>query len=207
MGAEEAAGFADHSAVISISSPARRGFYVDAFSRSGHAVLMSALARLRAATRANHEAVDAAFGHFQLTDAADYGAFLTAHARALPAVESVLADVPGLPALRPRVPLLHADLAALGLALPQPLPLPAPTDPATAFGMAYVIDGSRLGGGMLARQVPADLPRAYLSDTHLPGEWRAFGHALDAAAGDDAWTARAITGAQRVFDLYAAAAA
>ncbi|WP_404712914.1 biliverdin-producing heme oxygenase [Sphingomonas sp. MMS24-J13] len=167
---------------------------------------MSALARLRAATKADHEAVDAAFGRFQLTDAAAYGAFLTAHARALPAVEAALADIAGLPPLRPRTPLIHADLAALGIPLPEPLPLPAPADHATAFGMAYVIDGSRLGGGMLARQVPADLPRAYLSATHLAGEWRAFGQALDAAAEDAAWTARAITGAKRVFDLYAQAA-
>jgi heme oxygenase len=167
---------------------------------------MSALARLRAATKANHEAVDAAFGRFQLTDAAAYGAFLTAHARALPAVEAALADIPGIPPLRPRTPLLRDDLSGLGVPTPEPLPLPIPTDSATAFGMAYVIEGSRLGGGMLARQVPAGLPHAYLAATHLSGEWRAFGQALDAAAGDDAWTERAIAGARHIFDLYAEAA-
>ena len=167
---------------------------------------MSALAALRAATRSNHDAVDASFGRFDLTDRAGYARFLAAHARALPAVEAALADMPGLPHLRPRAPLIEADLAALGFSLPALLPLPTPDDPATAFGMAYVIEGSRLGGGMLARQVPADLPHAYLSATHLPGEWRTFGHALDTAATDEAWTARAIAGAKRVFDLYAESA-
>jgi heme oxygenase len=167
---------------------------------------MSALARLRAATRSSHEAVDAAFGRFHLTDPTAYGRFLTAHARALPAVEAALAGNPALPPLRPRTPLIQADLAALDLPLPGQLPLPAPADPATAFGMAYVIEGSRLGGGILARQVPAGLPLAYLKATHLPGEWRAFGQALDAAAEDEDWTTRAIAGAKQTFDLYAEAA-
>ena len=167
---------------------------------------MSALAILRAATRSNHDAVDAAFASFHLSDSAGYGRFLIAHARALPTVEAVLAGLAGLPALRPRTLLLHADLSALGLATPDLLPLPAPADHGSAFGMAYVIEGSRLGGGLLARQVPADLPHTYLSATHLPGEWRAFGKALDAAAGNDDWVTSAVTGAKRVFDLYAQAA-
>jgi heme oxygenase len=151
--------------------------------------------------------VDAAFSSFHLADAEGYGRFLTAHAQALPAVEAALADIEGLPPLRPRTALLHADLEALGLALPDTLHLPAPADAGSAFGMAYVIEGSRLGGGLLARQVPAGLPHAYLSATHLPGEWRALGQALDAAATDDDWITSAVAGAKRVFDLYAQAAA
>jgi heme oxygenase len=168
---------------------------------------MSALSILRAATRSNHDAVDAAFSSFHLADADGYGRFLTAHARALPAVEAALAGVDGLPPLRSRTLLLQADLDALGLAVPDTLPLPTPSDQGSAFGMAYVIEGSRLGGGLLARQVPAGLPHAYLSAVHLPGEWRAFGQALDGAAVDDDWVTSALTGAKRVFDLYAQAAA
>lgn len=167
---------------------------------------MSALAALRSATAADHEAVDAAFGGFDLADGAAYGRFLTAHARALPAVEAALATIGGLPPIRPRTPLLAADLAALKLAMPAPLPLAAPDDLAGAFGMAYVIEGSRLGGGMLSKRVAPWMPRAYLAATHLPGEWRAFGQALDAAAGDEAWTAHAIASAKAVFALYRAAA-
>jgi heme oxygenase len=168
---------------------------------------MSALAALRAATRSSHDAVDAAFGRFDLAHRDDYARFLTAHARALPAVEAALSTASGLPPLRPRAGLLEADLTALGLPTPEPLSLDMPVDHATAFGMAYVIEGSRLGGAVLARQVPPELPRAYLSATHLSGEWRAFGQAIDNAATDEAWTARAIAGARRVFDLYARAAA
>lgn len=169
---------------------------------------MSAHADLRAATATEHEAVDAAFAGYDLADPASYGAFLTAHARALPAIERALAGVAGLPPLRPRALLLAADLAALRLPLPEPLPFAAPADPARAFGMAYVIEGSRLGGGMLARRVPPALPRAYLAATHDPGEWRAFGQALDAAAANDpAWLARATAAAIDVFALYRQAAA
>lgn len=168
---------------------------------------MSALAIIRRATAADHEMVDAAFGRFELAGTAGYARFLTAHARALPAVETALAGIEGLPPLRPRSPLLQADLAALGLAMPTPLAIDPPADTATAFGMAYVIEGSRLGGGMLAKRVPEHLPHAYLSATHLPGEWRAFGQALDAAAGDDAaWVAKASAAANRVFNLYRDAA-
>jgi heme oxygenase len=121
-------------------------------------------------------------------------------------VEAALDGIDGLPPLRPRTALLHDDLAALGLDLPPLLPFPRPDDIAAAFGAAYVIEGSRLGGGMLARRVAADLPHAYLSAIHDPGEWRAFGQAMDAAAQDERWIARAIASARRVFDLYAEAA-
>lgn len=169
---------------------------------------MSALAILRRATAADHATVDAAFGGFDLADTAGYARFLTAHARALPAVEAALAGIESLPPLRPRAPLLQADLAALGLPMPALLAIDPPADTAAAFGMAYVIEGSRLGGGMLARRVPEHLPHAYLSATHLPGEWRAFGQALDAAAGHDAaWIAIASAAANRVFNLYRDAAA
>ncbi|WP_420141145.1 hypothetical protein [Sphingomonas sp.] len=91
--------------------------------------------------------------------------------------------------------------------MPAPLPLDAPVGPAEAFGMAYVLDGSRLGGTMIARTVPAGLPKAYLSASHEPGEWRGFLASLDAAAdGQESWIEAAITAARRVFALYAEAA-
>lgn len=168
---------------------------------------MPAHAHLRAATAGEHERVDKAFAGYDLAGPASYGAFLTAHARALPAVEAALAGADGLPPLRPRATLLAADLADLGLPRPDPLAIAGPRDLAEAFGMAYVLEGSRLGGGMLARGVPPALPRAYLTATHEPGEWRAFGQALDAAAGDDpAWLSRATEAAVGVFALYRRAA-
>jgi heme oxygenase len=61
---------------------------------------------------------------------------------------------------------------------------------------------------MLARQVPDSLPHAYLSATHAPGSWRAFGELLDRAeqAGGPGWIDRAIVAAEATFELYAEAA-
>ena len=170
---------------------------------------MSARAALRAATAAKHDAVDAAFGRFDLTDPTSYGQFLTAHARALPAVEQALRQVEGLPAFALRSDLLRDDLTALGLSMPTLLPLAPPESDAAAFGALYVIEGSRLGGAMLARRVPESLPHSYLSATHAPGGWRAFGDLLDRAAraGDPGWIDRAAVAAEATFDLYAEAAA
>ena len=169
---------------------------------------MSARTALRTATAKKHDAVDAAFGHFDLTDPAAYGRFLTAHARALPAVEKALEACDTIPAFAPRTEALAADLAALGLAMPEPLPLAPPENEAAAFGALYVIEGSRLGGAMLAKQVPDGLPHAYLSAIHPPGAWRAFGETLDRAekAGGPGWLERAIAAAEATFDLYAEAA-
>ncbi|QJU57567.1 biliverdin-producing heme oxygenase [Sphingomonas sp. AP4-R1] len=167
---------------------------------------MSAVQKVRAATAADHDAVDAAFGEVDLGDRASYGRFLTAHALALPAVEQALAGVAALPALRPRAPLIAGDLRGLGLDVPSPLAFPAPASDAAAFGMAYVIEGSRLGGGMLAKRVGRDLPTAYLSATHLAGEWRGFLSALDQAAEGEDWIAGMIAAARATFDLYRQAA-
>ncbi|GAA0671222.1 heme oxygenase [Sphingomonas insulae] len=170
---------------------------------------MSFVQALRAATASDHDAVDAAFGSFALDDAAGYRRFLVAHGRALPTVEAMLdrAGDDDLPAWRPRSALLARDLAALGLAMPVPLAL-ALTDGPALWGALYVIEGSRLGGQLLARSVPAALPSAYLSARHLPGEWRALLAAIEAraAASDDAWRDAAVAGARATFALYARAA-
>ncbi|WP_420136315.1 biliverdin-producing heme oxygenase [Sphingomonas sp.] len=169
---------------------------------------MSARKTLRTATAEKHEMIDAAFGAFDLSDANSYGRFLTAHARALPAVERALAQREGLPAFGLRTPLLQQDLEALGLPMPDPYEMGAPANDAGAFGALYVIEGSRLGGSILAGAVPAELPRAYLSAVHPAGAWRAFGDALDHASslGDDDWMDQAIAAADATFDLYADAA-
>ncbi len=169
----------------------------------------SIVAALRSATGGDHDRVDTAYGDFDLAAPDSYRAFLHAHARALPAAEDALAAVPGLPQFRPRTPLLAADLAALDEAMPPPLPFTLPTGDAAAWGALYVVEGSRLGGIMLARTVPDGLPTAYLGARHLSGEWRELLGALDRAAtlaGTDTWIDEAITGARATFDLYRRAA-
>lgn len=172
---------------------------------------MPFIAMLRAATAADHDSVDARFGALRLDDAGDYRRMLRAHARALPAIEATLAEPEGeggaMPAWRARTTALRDDLAALGDAVPPPLAFVAPTD-AARWGALYVAEGSRLGGQLLARTVPAGLPSAYLSARHQPGEWRALLDALEqrAARADEAWREAAIAGARATFTLYAHAA-
>lgn len=169
---------------------------------------MSAMTMLRDATGAAHEAVDAAFGAHDLASPAAYRRFLLAHGRALPAAERVMEVLPFARTLPTRAASLAADLADMGVAAPDPLPFAPGDDAATLWGVLYVVEGSRLGGAMLARQVPPALPGRYLGAVHAPGQWRAIRGALDAAAaGEDAgWTARMIAGALATFALYAEAA-
>jgi heme oxygenase len=170
---------------------------------------MSFVQSLRAATASDHDRVDATFGSFALDDVAGYRRFLLAHGRALPAVEAALERAGyDLPAWRTRTAALAADLAALGEIMPPPLDFTVANE-AESWGALYVIEGSRLGGQVLARSVPAGRPAAYLSARHLSGEWRALLAGLDsrAAAGDDDWRRAATAGARATFALYARAAA
>lgn len=118
-----------------------------------------------------------------------------------------MAMLPFARTLPMRTPLLAADLAALGLTMPDAPASPA-ADLAAAWGALYVVEGSRLGGAMLARQVPAKWPSAYLGAVHPPGGWRAIRAAIDdAAAGeDDRWREAMVAGAVETFDLYYRAA-
>lgn len=156
---------------------------------------------LRAATMDSHRRVDAIYADFALDSPHDYRAFLTAHARALGGLEA--AAQPDAP----RLPLLAQDLAALDLPLPAPLPLEANVADGFHWGLRYALEGSRLGGAMLSRQVGPDLPKAYLSAAHGKGEWIAFQRALDGAAaeGGEGWLDDAVQGAQAAFALFAQA--
>lgn len=190
---------------------------LDSKRRAGHAPAMppttsattSFLQLLRTATAADHQAVDDRFGGFALDDRDDYRRFLQAHARALPAVEQALATGAGepLPAWRRRTEALANDLAGLDAALPAPLRFTA--HGAERWGALYVIEGSRLGGQLLARSVPAGWPAAYLADRHRPGEWRTLLAAIEerAAAADAGWRNAALGGARSAFALYGRAVA
>ena len=162
----------------------------------------STVARLRAATASDHDAVDAGFGRYDLSDADDYRAFLTAHARALPAVETWLENIPGLAAVRSRGEALAADLAALGGDMPAPMAFDLAPSEAAGWGAMYVVEGSRLGGIMLSRSVPEGMPSAYLGAKHLSGEWRTLLAAIDRQPADEAWVAEAVAGAKAAFALY-----
>lgn len=173
---------------------------------AGTGVGMSFVQVLRRATAPDHDRVDACYSRFDLGRREDYGRFLTAHARALPAVETALAQQPDLPHWRRRTPLLLADLAALRI--DPPAPLVCVLDAASAWGALYVMEGSRLGGQVLARSVSADAPVGYLDARHEAGEWRSLLVTIEerATAADEGWRTRVLEGARACFTLYERAA-
>lgn len=171
---------------------------------------------LREATAQHHERVDAAFAGFDLADAGSYLGFLSAHARVLPAAENSVSL--GWDRWRKRTPLLLQDLADLGAeplggapdCLLEDLNL---AEPAAHWGVLYVLEGSRLGGSVLAEQVGAGFPRRYLSAGHTGGSWRAFQEALEAAASpiagrpvDGGWMEPAVAAARSLFERFESAA-
>ena len=166
-----------------------------------------ARAALRRDTAPDHARLDALFGRFRLDDPADYRAFLTAHAMALPTVEQALDDA-GFAALledwprRRRADAIAADLAALGAPVPAPLAAPRLDTPAALWGAAYVVEGSRLGGALLARGVAGDLPQSYLGTPQAPGAWRKFLESLDKHIRLPQDIAQATDTARAVFGLF-----
>ncbi|MBF0858374.1 biliverdin-producing heme oxygenase [Gluconobacter sp. LMG 31484] len=135
----------------------------------------SGLEELRRVSRKAHDAVDEAFSRFELTDRKSYGAFLTAHARALVVAEAYLGRYSAsVPPWRPRAELLKKDLCDMGLPMPASQRHMLSDCSGTAFGVLYVLEGSRLGGRILSGRVGEGLPRAYLSAVHQKGEWSAF---------------------------------
>jgi heme oxygenase len=172
--------------------------------------MLTAHALLREGTADKHEQVDAAFAMFDLTNRQSYIGFLLAHARALGAIELALAAAPaGFPGIRTRLDCLASDLDVLASPWPKAKPVSGQFSNAALFGMLYVAEGSRLGGGVLARRVGGSMPASYLGAVHLKGEWRTLLMMLDAAAIDraQAWRDDMIDGARRTFDVYMQSAA
>lgn len=122
--------------------------------------------RLRAETRDAHEAVERALDwERRLGTLEGYRGFLARlygfHVVWEPAAAALIADDAFLVPRR-KLPLLLADLAFLGLTpaeverLPRCAPVPM-ADAAEALGSMYVLEGSTLGGQILARHVAARL--------------------------------------------------
>jgi heme oxygenase (biliverdin-IX-beta and delta-forming) len=162
---------------------------------------------LRGETRGDHEAVDGAFGDFAIDDPAGYARFLSAHARILPLAERLIDPAALLADWEGRTAALLGDLAALGIPRPAEMAFALPAGDAARWGALYVMEGSRLGGAVLSRMVPAGLPAAYLGARHLAGGWRRVLAAIDAADEGPAWRDAALGGAKALFGAYLAAAA
>ena len=179
------------------------------------------LQALRDATTAQHRAVEALLpASWSALGREGYRAYLARLAGFhLPVETSVFAahdwDALGLPqaAARPRASLLRADLAALGVdagSLPYLTALPALQAPGRALGALYVLEGSTLGGQVLARDVArgaAGVPTAFLQgagDATGP-RWSSFCRfAEELAAGAPSIAPQAVAAAQQTFAALAA---
>jgi heme oxygenase len=174
---------------------------------------------LRLATAATHQAVELLPGMVRLTgpdpSPADYRRYLRLMARVYGTLEPSLyaaLSAPGAPGtgaagqppsaraadrvaalgLRPKFPALCADLAVHGLAPPAVVPdLLSPPDLNTALGGLYVLEGSTLGGRVVARHLRKHLgdplPGATFLDFHggqAAAHWKRLGLALDGLAAD-----------------------
>ncbi|MCW0393432.1 Heme oxygenase [Xanthomonas sacchari] len=109
---------------------------------------------------------------------------------------------------QPRTPLLAQDLHALRAAPPAP-PAPQPLPPAaeagTRWGMLYVVEGSRLGGRVIARHLRQTLAGAapalsYFELGHAdPAAWRHFQQRLERALPSAPLQQAAVDGARAMF--------
>lgn len=169
--------------------------------------------RLRAATTLQHERVDAAFSAYQLDQTDGYRAFLQAHAQALIPLELTLEQA-GIKRMlndwsqRSRRQALLADLQTLGCKEPKSAQADTAPSSGWCWGAAYVIEGSRLGGRVLARRVAEANPSAplrYLSHGNATPFWPSFLQELEQQAGACDWS-EVLAGAHATFECFLSAA-
>nr|WP_269141474.1 biliverdin-producing heme oxygenase [Sphingomonas sp. IC-56] len=166
---------------------------------------------MREGTREDHERVDAAFAAFDLADRRHYAAFLHAHAEVLLPLEAAL-DAAGAEQITPDWPTrrrgaqIREDLAFLrdvAVEAPQAEPVQWQLDtPEAVAGALYVLEGSRLGGKFLARQLPADFPRAYLASDQAAEKWRNLLDHIDMILYEPAPLQSALAAARHAFAAF-----
>jgi len=106
---------------------------------------------------------------------------------------------------QPRSPLLEQDLAALRATPPPPAAAPPVHAHGSRWGMLYVVEGSRLGGRVIARQLRQTLADAapalsYFELGHAdPASWRHFQQRLEQALPTPALQQAAVDGARAMF--------
>jgi heme oxygenase (biliverdin-IX-beta and delta-forming) len=171
---------------------------------------MNARAALRDATVDHHAAVDLLFSRFDLSQPYDYRRFLQAQAAALGPIEAAI-DAGGISAILPdwperkRMSLLLRDLEMLGDGPDRILPGLPLTGIAAMLGAVYVIEGSRMGAGVLRQQLSAGMPAAFLGARAQPRSWRGLLAVLDEHLGSPDELARACAAAKATFRLFEAA--
>ena len=181
------------------------------------APVTSARLHLRDSTRLLHEQTEAAVDLARRVETREaYARLLQSMLSLFAPLEHRLAGLPwdssGLD-LTPylRVDLLRSDLTALGLdpSLVNDADVPHPETLAEGFGILYVLQGSALGGQVIARkaaaalQVREDVTRFFRSDGRPVGPlWRGFVHVLDAYVCTPDRLSHATAAATSTFDAF-----
>jgi len=171
---------------------------------------------LRAEGGALHQQVDATFGRYALQTRPHYVAFLQAHAQALMGLE-VLLERSGVERLLPdwaerrRTSVLGDDLQHLGAVRPAPVAFERTLDEGECWGVAYVLEGSRLGSRLLDRHVGESddeavrEARAYLGHVPPKAAWPQFLERLDHAGRDPLLHPGMLAGQRLAFEVFLAA--
>jgi heme oxygenase len=171
---------------------------------------------LRHATAEHHAAVDRRFGGLLADGASGYLQFLLASAAAVIPLEQAL-TASGAERILPRwnarrrEAALRSDLELLGAEPRLDHGSPDVGGEARQFGMLYVLEGSRLGARILARDAQAHADTRVRSATRYLSHgandrffWPSFLVALEASEPTRRAPAEAIAGAQAAFALFAA---
>ena len=179
---------------------------------------MTLHAFLKQATATAHVDTEGGFVELGFGSVAGYTRFLRAQAGAVRAVEHALDpfqpefEAAGLRWSR-RSPALVRDLAVLGNTPPGPIALPPLAGFEAALGLAYVLEGSRIGNRILLRQVqetgdPAiQDATSFLGFPSESGYWQVFTQHLSQALPDEARWPEALGGALAGFDAFGRSAA
>lgn len=171
------------------------------------------LAQLKAATAAHHARVEAVMPSLeQLATPAGYAAALRALHGFHAAWEPVIWRAPGVAEAgmdggRRKLPLLEADLRALGIRPCPAAPRARLAGAAQALGALYVLEGATLGGRIIYRHAAGPLgitPEHGAAYYHGYGDdtgprWKAFGAAVSAYAERTGVEADVVAGAVACF--------
>lgn len=167
---------------------------------------MELLAELRNNTSDLHDRLDRAISLTPIVSRLGYERFLLMHARVLPVAERWLAAQPlfaTLPGDRLRTAALMRDLEDLKLSAPASAPIAG--DGSSVAGLAYVLEGSRLGARYLLAELAkagARYPVAFLRHGEGEDYWKSFRVWLAAQPASKSAVATAVTSARAAFDAY-----
>ncbi len=167
-------------------------------------MIKSVLDAVRAATLADHQRTEDNFASLLAGLPNTYASYLLVHAAAFPAVGRALAPMAEWTPWELRWIDLQADLKSLGLAPPVPLDIAPARTADEALGMIYVLEGSRMGGALILKSIPDDLPAAYLRGSLDVSPWKRLKDILAGAEPDRA--DGVVAGARTAFGAFSTAA-